>query len=233
MKARGLFVTGTDTGVGKTTVACAILAAARARGLRVDAIKPVETGCQPDAGGARHPADAAALARAALGDDAAPRAVLTFRAPLAPSVAAELEGAAIDVELVERGVRALRQRRPDLFLVEGAGGLLVPLTDSVDMAALAGSLALPLLIVARDSLGTINHTLLTIEAARKRQLPIAGVVLSASVPGTSARDAERNALEISRRGGAPVLGLFPHQSDLSPAALARAAETSLDLAAIL
>ncbi len=227
------FVTGTDTGVGKTTVACALLAAARARGLRVDAIKPVETGCTPDASGALHPADAAALARAALGDQAAPRAILTYRAPLAPAVAAELEGAAIDIDLLERGVRALRQRRPDLFLVEGAGGLLVPLGDTVDMAALAASLELPLLVVARDGLGTINHTLLTLEAAARRSLPVAGVVLSGALAGTSARDAERNAFEISRRAGARILGLFPHQPDLSPPALARAAETYLDLAAIL
>jgi len=227
------FVTGTDTGVGKTTVACAILAAGRARGLRVDAIKPVETGCTPAASGALYPADAAALARAALGDDAAPRAVLTFRAPLAPSVAAELEGTAIDIDLVERGVRALRQRRPDLFLVEGAGGLLVPLTDTVDMAALAASLELPLVVVARDGLGTINHTLLTLEAAARRSLDVAGVVLSGTTAGTSSRDAERNALEISRRSRARVLGIFPHQADLSPPALARAAETYLDLAALL
>jgi len=217
------FVTGTDTGVGKTTVACAILSAARARGLRVEACKPVETGCAPTASGALHPADAAALARAALGEDA----------PLAPSVAAELENATIDIDLLERGVRALRQRRPDLFLVEGAGGLLVPLTDTVVMADLAASLALSLLVVARDGLGTINHTLLTLEAAAHRNLAVAGVVLSAAVTGTSVRDAERNALEISRRGAARVLGIFPHQADLSSAALARAAETYLDLDAIL
>lgn len=225
------FVTGTDTGVGKTTVACAILAAARQRGLRVDACKPVETGCRLDDDGL-YAADAAALARASHGDEREARALLVYRHPLAPSVAAELEHLPIDVDFLVEGVRALRSRRPDLFLVEGAGGLLVPLTDDVDMAELARRLALPILIVARDSLGTINHTLLTIEVAYHRSLEVAGVVVCVSAPGTSAHDAERNALEISRHGGVRVLGIFPHLADLSPDTLGRAAETYLDLPAL-
>ena len=226
------FVTGTDTGVGKTTVACAILAAGRARGLQVDAIKPVETGCPTDEEGRMVAADAIALAGAA-GHETRPRALEMYRAPLAPSVAAELEGRIVDVELIESGIQLLRSRKLDFLLVEGAGGLLVPLTDTLDMAGLAAHLRLPLLIVARDSLGTINHTLLTLEAAARRGLAVAGIVLSAAAPGTSRTDAERNALEISRRGKARVLGIFPHQDDLSPAALARAAETHLDLSALL
>jgi dethiobiotin synthetase len=227
------FVTGTDTGVGKTTVACAILAAARARGLRVDAIKPVETGCPADEQGRLLPLDAIALARAALGDETQARALNVYRHPLAPSVAAELEGRPVDIELIEAGLQVLRRQRPDLLLMEGAGGLLVPLTDDLDMAGLARLFALPLLVVARDSLGTINHALLTLEVARHRSLEVAGVILSASAFGTPARDAERNALEISRRGGAPVLGILPHQVDLSPDSLGRAAEANLDLDRLL
>jgi len=227
------FVTGTDTGVGKTTVACAILAAARARGLRVDAIKPVETGCPVDEQGRMMPLDASALARATHGDETQARALNVYRHPLAPSVAADYEGMPVDIELIEAGLQTLRRSRPDLLLMEGAGGLLVPLTDDLDMAGLARLFALPLLVVARDGLGTINHTLLTLEVARHRSIEVAGVILSASAAGTPARDAERNALEISRRGAARVLGILPHQKDLAPAALARAAETSLDLAAIL
>lgn len=225
-------MTGTDTGVGKTTVSCAILAAARARGLSVDALKPVETGCAADELGRMTAADALALAQA-TGHATEPRVLQMFRAPLAPSVAAELEGASVDLELIEAGLQRLRRARPDLLLVEGAGGLLVPLTDELDMAGLARLFALPLLVVARDGLGTINHTLLTLEVARHRGLEVAGVVLSAAQPGTARRDAERNALEISRRGGARVLGILPHQADLAPPALARTAEAHLDLAAIL
>lgn len=227
------FVTGTDTGVGKTTVACALLAAARARGLRVDAVKPVETGCPADEHGRITPLDAVALARAAFDDESKARALHVFRAPLAPSVAAELQGEVIDLEFIEVGMKSLRGAKPDLLLMEGAGGLLVPINDDLDMAGLARHFALPLLVIARDGLGTINHTLLTLEAARHRGLTVAGVVLSAAVPRTSREDAERNALEISRRGRARVLGILPHQEDLAPAALARAAEAHLDLAALL
>ena len=227
------FVTGTDTGVGKTTVSCAILAAARARGLKVDAIKPVETGCAADADGKLFPADAAALARAAFGDERKARALHVFHAPLAPSVAAELVGVAIDMELIEVGMQSLRAAKPDLLLMEGAGGLLVHLNEEIDMAGLARHFQLPLIVVARDSLGTINHTLLTLEAAARRDLTVAGVILCAAAPGTSRADADRNALEITRRGRAPVLGILPHQPDLSPAALAAAAEAHLDIAALL
>lgn len=227
---KAYFVTGTDTGVGKTTVACAILAAARARGLTVDAIKPVETGCSADAGGQLHPADAVALARAAGQDQ--PRALQLFAAPLAPAVAAELEGRAVDVDLLVEGVARARAAAPDLLLVEGAGGLLVPLTAHLDMAGFAVQLGLPLLVVARDGLGTINHTLLTLEAAARRGLTVAGVVLNAALPGTPRRDAERNALEISRRGSARLLGILHPLADQAPAALAQAAEAHLDLAAL-
>ena len=229
---KGYFVTGTDTGVGKTTVSCALLAAARARGLAVDAIKPVETGCIADDEGRLTAADAVALAHAA-GDTTRPRAIEMYRAPLAPSVAAELEGRSVDVDRLQSGVRLVRSRKLDFLLVEGAGGLLVPLTFDLDMADLAARLGLPLLVVARAGLGTINHTLLTLEAAARRSLEVAGVILTSTVPGTSRADVDRNALEISRRGGARILGILPHQFDLTPAALARAAELHLDLAALL
>jgi dethiobiotin synthetase len=223
-----LFVTGTDTGVGKTTVACALLAAARARGLRTLAMKPIETGCDPIA------ADALALERAASGDEAGDAPPLfRFTAPLAPSVAAELEGRAIDLAPIVLAAARLRARAPDLLLVEGAGGLLVPITEDIDMAGLAAALRLPLLVVARDGLGTINHTLLTLEAAAARGLPVAAVILTATTSATTDRDAARNALEIERRGRVPVLGRLPHLHDTSHASLAAAAEAHIDLSRLL
>jgi hypothetical protein len=125
-------------------------------------------------------------------------------------VAAELEGAEVALAPILRGVDRLRSLAPDLLLIEGAGGLLVPLTASIDMADLAAALALPLIVVARDGLGTINHTLLTLEAAASRGLEVAAVILSAATPGTSDRDAARNAAEIARRGRVPVVGRLPH-----------------------
>lgn len=229
-----LFVTGTDTGVGKTTVACALLAAARARGLRPAAMKPVETGCADprDPRAPLVPADAMALEHAARGDRAPappPSNLFRFAAPLAPSVAATREGGAVSIPAIQRAADRICSLAPDLFLVEGAGGLLVPLSDDADMTDLARALALPLLIVARDGLGTINHTLLTLEAAAARRLPVAAVILSAAQPGTSDADWKQNQHEIHRRGRTPVLGRLPHIPDAPLGALADAAERHLAL----
>ncbi len=249
---KAFFVTGTDTGVGKTTVACALLAAARARGLRALAMKPVETGCQSGPDGIPGALDAIALEHAARGEDirddhrehvastSADRAspiprynIYRFAAPLAPSVAAELAGAEVALAPILRAADRLRSLAPDLLLVEGAGGLLVPLTASIDMADLAAALAVPLMVVARDGLGTINHTLLTLEAAAARGLPVAAVVLSGATPGTPDRDATRNAEEIARRGRVLVAGRLPHLAHPSLADLAAAAEAHLDLPLLL
>lgn len=186
----GLFVTGTDTGVGKTLVACAVAAALRARGIDVGAMKPVETGVGP-AG----PSDAHALA-AAAGDGDPLELVCPQRFALAaaPSVAAAEAGGRVDVDAIRRAFDALAGRH-EWLVVEGAGGLLVPLRDDFAMADLAGELALPLLVVARAALGTINHTLLTLEAAAARGLRVAGVVVShGAVPIAPADGANLGAL---------------------------------------
>jgi len=169
----GLFVTGTDTGVGKTVVACALVRALRARGLDAGAMKPAETGVGPEG-----PLDALALAEAAGGadplDDVCPQ---RFALPAAPTVAAAAEGRAVDRAAIRSAFARLRERR-DLVVVEGAGGLLVPLAEGASMADLARELGLPVVVVARAALGTINHTLLTLEAAASRGLRLAGVVVS-------------------------------------------------------
>lgn len=225
----GYFVTGTDTGVGKTTVSAAILVAGRQRGLRVAAVKPAESGCPEDPSGALIPADATLL-RAAAGGWQKPDDVCPFRlrAAVAPGVAAAAEGVTIDLEAIDRVVE--RAREAELFLVEGAGGLIVPLTESMTMADLAAHLRLPLLVVARDALGTINHTALTVEVAQKRGLAVAGIVLSACDSATEAA-AQQNAEQIRRLvgPGVPILGRLPRLADGTDLeALGRAAE-ALDL----
>ena len=156
------------------------------------------------------PEDALRLARAS-GLDQPPGRVLALRAPLAPAVAAELEGVTVDLTALLLDARAVLARGADLTLVEGAGGLRVPLCETADIRELVRVLELPLLVVARDGLGTINHTLLTLEAAQASGIAVAGVVLNGLQPGTPAQDVERNAHEIARRsGGVPVLGLVPH-----------------------
>jgi dethiobiotin synthetase len=172
---RGVFVTGTDTGVGKTVVAAAVCAALRARGERVAVWKPVVTGTEeprnPD-----WPPDEELLALAA-GMESAQVAPLTFGQAVSPHLAAELAGSAIEPAALLASARAA-WAGADSLVVEGVGGLLVPLTSGFLVRDLARELALPLVVAARPGLGTINHTLLTVEAARAVGLRVVGVVLT-------------------------------------------------------
>lgn len=201
----GCFVAGTDTGVGKTTVACALARGLRARGADVGVMKPVETGV-----GARGPLDAAALREAAGAEDPIERVCpQRFALPAAPSVAAAHEGRAVDLAALRRAFDTLAARHAFL-LVEGAGGLRVPLTRHVEMIDLAGELGLPVLLVARAALGTINHTLLSLEALESRGLLLAGVVIShadgaISEPDAENLDALRQALGDRKVGELPPL----------------------------
>jgi dethiobiotin synthetase len=207
MTARGFFVSGTDTGVGKTVVACALLRALRRRGLDAGVMKPIETGV-----GAEGPLDAQAL-RSAAGateplEEICPQ---TFALPAAPTVAAASEGRAVELEPIRDAFARLRERH-EWLVVEGAGGLLVPAARDISMADLCRELELPLLIVCRAALGTINHTLLTLEAAEARSLPVAGVVISHS--GGRLSEADQANLEALRDAlGAGLVGEIPPLAD--------------------
>jgi dethiobiotin synthetase len=169
----GVFVTGTDTGVGKTVVGCAIAEALRRRGIDVGVMKPIETGV-----GAQGPLDAIALIEAAgVNDPIELVCPQRFELPAAPNVAAAREGRSVDVPAIRATFQTLRARHAFL-LVEGAGGLLVPISADFAMADLMAEMELPILVVARGTLGTVNHTLLTLEAIERRGLPLAGVVVS-------------------------------------------------------
>ncbi len=179
-----LGVTGTDTGVGKTVIASALVALLRARGLRVAAMKPVETGVVPGA------ASDAALLRAAAGGEDQPADVcpVSYAEPLAPLVAAARAGRPVDPSVIEAAFARLAAGR-DAIIVEGAGGLRVPLTQQVSFAELFARWRLGVVIVAANRLGAINHVLLTVDAARAAQLRIAGVVvntLSSAAPDLAA-----------------------------------------------
>jgi dethiobiotin synthetase len=229
---KGFFVAGTDTGVGKTEIGRAICAALASKGLHPVALKPVETGCEPD-----HPEDALAL-REACGsaqplDEVCP---YRFRLAAAPLVAAEAEGVQIDLLRIER----LVGRATTPIVVEAAGGLLVPLAreplsldqmDPADRAPamaivtnldLADRLRLPVVLVGRAGLGTLNHCALSVGALERRSLPIAAVVLNRTVPDDDASVAT-NARWVADMTGAQVIGPGPFVADAAarPAALAR------------
>lgn len=175
-----LFVAGTGTDLGKTHVACALLRAARARGLSVDAFKPVVSGFDPAAPKGSDPARLArALGRPDAWAEISPR---RYRAPLAPNLAARLEGETLAMtDLVADCETWLSAREVDVALVEGAGGVMSPMTDDATNLDLMTALNLPVLLVAGSYLGTASHLLTALEVLRGRTLEVAAVVVSESL----------------------------------------------------
>jgi dethiobiotin synthetase len=213
----GYFVTGTDTNVGKTYVTSALARRARVLGRKVFAFKPIETGCAASADGALIGADQELLA-AAAGDwqRGELRGVYRFPLAAAPLVAATAAGATLDLATLVVTERAgVASHQPDLVLVEGAGGWRVPITLTADMGTLARQLALPVIIVARAGLGTINHTLLSIEAVERDGAQIAAVVMSQR-PTDDADSTASNRFEILRRWRGQVIVLTSDESALDP-----------------
>lgn len=204
-RPQGVFVTGTDTGVGKTRVAVALLAALAASGLHAVGMKPVAAGIDA---GADINEDVAALAAAGSVD--APLALrnpYAFTAPIAPHLAARDAGARIDLGVIERAFAALAARA-DIVVVEGAGGALVPLGAHEDMLDIARVLRLPVLLVVGMRLGCLNHALLSTLAIRARGLTLAGWVANELPPGM-ARCADNVATLAWALGVAPIATLGP------------------------
>lgn len=203
----GLFVTGTDTNVGKTYISTMILRSLRQSGHRVGAYKPACSGAVTDSAGRVYWDDIEQL-RFACGTDLPDDLICPqrFLAPLAPPMAAREEGRKVDFELLVSGAKRWSPHA-DLLIVEGAGGLLAPIADGKTVADVAAEVGYPLVIVSRCGLGTINHTLLTLESARRRGLSIAGVVLNQSHHQDDLNLAESNAQAIESYGQVPILGI--------------------------
>lgn len=216
---RGLFVTGTDTGAGKTILSAALLAAMRAAGEPVAAHKPVVTGLNEPRGEWPPDHELLALAAGMSADEVAP---LRFEPAVSPHLAAAMAGQHVEPSTLVVNARAAGRRAEDrggTLIIEGVGGLLVPLTDDFTVRDLAVELGLPLLVAARPELGTINHTLLTLHAARAVGLSVAAVVLTPWSDDPS--DMERSNREtIARLGEVEVVGL-PSLSSPDPDELAR------------
>lgn len=201
--SRSILVTGTDTGIGKTVVAAGLAAALRRRGVDVGVMKPVASGARRGVSD-----DAVYLRRTAgVGDPLELVNPLLFKAPLAPSVAAEVEKRRVDLRPVYAAYRELLRRHEGVVL-EGVGGLLVPIRPRWTVAHFARKLRLPLLVVVRPKLGTLNHTALTVLAARAFGLRIYGLVVNFAEPGGSDR---RTWSALEGETGLPVLGVLPHR----------------------
>lgn len=227
---RGIFITGTDTGVGKTMTTAILACTLRQQGWRVGVMKPAETGCE-ERDGCLVGADASFLQ--ALSGCEAPVEIVNpyrFREPVAPAVAAEREGGAIDLQHIAACYAQLAAEY-DLVLVEGAGGLLVPLTEDKNYLDLCALLDIPLIVVARNVLGTINHTALTITVAAQR-CRVLGIVLNTLEPQHSDSSQASNIDSLRRWGRAPLLGVTPYTREQTAKVLARLG-TGIDVATML
>lgn len=200
MTARALLVTGTDTGIGKTTVSARLAAALAAGGARVAYWKPVETGIAAD----EPPADAGEVARVA-GPAVTVRTSLRLPEPLAPAVAAARAGTAVDLGLLDRDLTALASDH-DWLIVEGAGGWLVPVTPEATWRELAVRWNLPVLLVVGNRLGCLNHAFLTAESITATGRPLAGWVLNALAAEFGVAEATNRAA-LAARLGPPVAEL--------------------------
>ena len=204
--AKGIFITGTDTEVGKSIASAAIAMLLRRRGHAVGVMKPVTAGCL-ERGGLPVSQDAELLAFGAgipLTPDCTP---YLLKAPLAPSVAAGMEGVRIDFQVIRDAYLRLAAQC-EYLIVEGAGGLMVPLAGGLLMSDLAAHLALPIAVVARPGLGTVNHTLLTTFCARNMGLEVKGVIIN-RYPEFPDQAAEYAPHLIASLCGSQLLGVFP------------------------
>jgi dethiobiotin synthase len=209
---RGIFITGTGTDVGKTAITAGLLRGLRAQGLDAVSMKPVQTGAHRDGGVWRSPDLDVHCRAAGLEPDAeeySRMAPYCYEPACSPHLAARLIGRLPDINHIADCAEQLLARH-DALLVEGAGGLMVPLDEKHLLIDLVERLRYPVVVVALAGLGTINHTLLTIEALQRRNLPVLGVVFNEPAPLPRSAIKEDNPKAVARCSGVPVLGSVPH-----------------------
>lgn len=225
---KGFFITGTDTGVGKTVISGILIRAISILGFRVAGMKPVETGCM------RHndvlmPSDGTFLKNISHMNEGINHIVpYCLESSLSPMTASEMEGTVIEPERIKKEFDELK-RRYDVVVVEGIGGLLVPLRKDYFVIDMIKDLGIPTIVVARPSLGTINHTLLTVNYALKEGIEVAGIIINYSNPseGTLAEETSPHAIKVL--SPVPVIGIIPHLNNLGTETLEKMAVNSLSL----
>jgi dethiobiotin synthetase len=221
---RSIFVAGTDTGVGKSIVAGGLAAALRLRGHRVGVMKPVACGSWDDT---RH------LKACARVDDADEVVTpLYFEHPLSPNVAARLEKKKVDLKRLDAAFKTL-SKEYDLVVVEGCGGLLVPITKDFFVVDLITRLKLDCVLVSRSGLGAINHSLLSLEALRRRKIEPKGVIFNRLAGGTPGEAERTNPDAVAEAGKTRSLGVFPYLKECAADCAGKAFLKHIDLAKIL
>ncbi len=225
---KGFFITGTDTGVGKTIIAGALIKTLGHMGLRAGGMKPIESGCSRE-GKVLIPFDGMFLKETARMDE--PISVITpccFETPLAPLPASELELKKISIPAV-RNAFAKLSLKYDAMVVEGIGGLLVPIRKNYTVLDLAEELGLPLIVVAKPGMGTINHTMLTVSYALDQGLDVAGVIINYSMQPENSLAEKTNPRLLSQICPVPLIGLFPYMKEITEEEIEKAARKNLDI----
>ncbi|MCL5024135.1 MAG: dethiobiotin synthase [Nitrospirae bacterium] len=220
--SRGFFVTGTDTGVGKTVIAAALIKAIQARGVSVCGMKPIETGC-PRVGNTLYPSDGMFLKKVAgMEENINQITPYCFETPVAPSLASEMESRPVHIDTLVGKFLSLATRYQTL-VAEGVGGILAPITKNYFVIDLIKALGLPVIVVARPSLGTLNHTLLTVKYALKEGIRVSGIVINFARPSDGTVAENTNPLVLEQLSPVPVLGVFPYLGNLENQTIERAA----------
>ncbi len=225
---KGFFITGTDTGVGKTVIAGAIIKVLQSLGVKTCAMKPIESGCGKE-GPVLIPYDGMFLKQAAHMDDPISLVVpCCFENPLAPLAASELEGKSVSIDEIKKAYYAL-YKSYEAIVVEGIGGLMVPIKKDYYVVDLAKELSLPLLIVAKPGLGTINHTMLTLNYALEAGLEVAGLIINYSRPPENSLAEKTNPSLLAEICPVPVIGAFPYLKIMGEDVLEKTALKNFDL----
>jgi dethiobiotin synthetase len=214
MTTNGIFITGTDTGVGKSVVTAVLARFMRTKGLKVGVMKPVTSGCAFADG--KLVSEDAELLKWAAGTASTDADISPYllKEPLAPSVAAAIDGVTVRFDTIRQSFLRLTAVN-DIVLMEGAGGLMVPLTENRLVSDLIRFLDLPAIIVARPNLGTVNHTLMTCFCAKQMGIEVKGVIIG-NYPENPGPAEVYAAGMIEERSGVPVLGVFPHIGSEDP-----------------
>jgi dethiobiotin synthetase len=214
----GVFITGTDTGVGKSIIAGGLAAALKRRGVDVCIMKPIQSGGVVVDGKLLSEDVRFMIECSGISDDYELVNPLCLRLPAAPNLASEQEGIEIELDKLFSAYVQLKKRH-EFMIVEGAGGIMAPITSELQIYHMIKKFNLPIIIVSRPGLGTINHTLLTIEIARRQEIPIIGVIINNYPNEIIDPDTDivlkTNPDQIERFGKVKILGIVPHDPNVS------------------
>jgi dethiobiotin synthetase len=238
--ARGFFITGTDTGVGKTIITAALIKAAKFLGFSACGMKPIETGCLKSKFKNKSsklkvkeevliPSDGMFLREIAGVNDSIDLVTpIRFKNPLAPLPASEIEGVPVEIDKIKKAYSKL-SKKYDAVFIEGIGGLLAPIKKDYTVLDLARDFGLPIIVVARPDLGTINHTMLTVNYAIREGLTVSGIIINHSQPTENSIAEKTNPYVIRQISTVSVLGIFPHLKELDAGTIEEAAKKNLDI----